>query len=218
MTNRLVRVFALATALTLFTFGSFRWVNASTLREFPDLAQHSPGLTLRHEELLPRRNRPDQMAPLTHTNATTSYVFLPIVFGQPEPDFVIRLVNATNSYRRQYGCPAVTLNQQLSSAAANHSQDMALHDFFSHTGSDGSSPWQRIAAINYEYCSAAENIAAGYTTPEAVVEDWMNSDGHRDNILNCNLQEIGVGYYYLANDSGSVNYHHYWTQILATPQ
>ena len=82
----------------------------------------------------------------------------------------------------------------------------------------GEAPWQRIAAINYEYYSATENIAAGYTTPEAVVEDWMNSDGHRDNILNCNLQEIGVGHYYLANDSGSVNYHHYWTQILATPQ
>ncbi len=94
---------------------------------------------------------------------------------------------------------------------------MAINDFFDHTGSDGSSPGDRIHEAGYQYSRAAENVAAGYTTPEAVVDGWMQSSGHRDNILNCALQDIGVGYYYLENDTGNVNYKHYWTQVFATP-
>jgi uncharacterized protein YkwD len=223
VTSRLVNLFLLTIVITLFSFGSLSGTNlavasAHALQQTPGLELQHPRPTLHHYEVVSTKNPPEPIAPLTNTNVTTSYIFLPIVFRQPLPDFVIRLINATNSYRTQYGCPAVTLSQQLSSAAESHSQDMALHDFFSHTGSDGSSPWQRIAATGYEYWSAAENIAAGYTTPEAVVQAWMSSGGHRDNILNCALREIGVGYYYLENDTGSVNYHHYWTQILATPK
>ncbi|MDJ0690009.1 MAG: CAP domain-containing protein [Xenococcaceae cyanobacterium MO_188.B32] len=69
----------------------------------------------------------------------------------------------------------------------------------------------------YQYSTAAENIAAGYQTPEAVVEAWMGSAGHRANILNPDLTEIGVGYEYLANDTGSVNYNSYWTTTFGTP-
>lgn len=61
-----------------------------------------------------------------------------------------------------------------------------------------------------------ENIAAGYSTPEAVVEGWKNSSGHRANLLNPNFTELGVGYYYLANDTGSVNYNRYWTQVFGS--
>ena len=56
------------------------------------------------------------------------------------------------------------------------------------------------------------------STPEAVVTGWMNSPGHRVNILNPRLKEIGVGYYFLADDTGKVNYRHYWTQVFATPR
>jgi uncharacterized protein YkwD len=56
------------------------------------------------------------------------------------------------------------------------------------------------------------------STPEAVVAGWMNSPGHRANILKPELKEIGVGYYFLADDTGKVNYHHYWTQVFATPR
>ena len=73
-------------------------------------------------------------------------------------------------------------------------------------------------AAGYSYSLAAENIAAGYSTPQAVVQGWMNSPGHRDNILNCALQEIGVGYRNLEIDTGSVNYHYYWTQVFASPR
>ncbi|UBF24763.1 CAP domain-containing protein [Kovacikia minuta CCNUW1] len=57
-----------------------------------------------------------------------------------------------------------------------------------------------------------ENIAAGYSTPEQVVQGWINSPGHRANLLNPSYTELGIGYYYLANDTGSVNYKSYWTQ------
>jgi uncharacterized protein YkwD len=155
---------------------------------------------------------------ITATDVTTHYVFLPIVVKPAVPEIVLQVVAETNAERIAYGCPPVTLNIQLTDAAQGHSQDMALNDFFLHIGSDGSSPWERIQATGYQYSWAAENIAAGYSTPESVVAGWMGSDGHRANILNCNLEEIGVGYYYLEDDQGSKNYHHYWTQDLATPR
>ncbi len=147
-------------------------------------------------------------------------LFLPLIVKSPTPtpsDFAVRVTARTNYYRAQNGCPALTLHTQLTNAGQRHSEDMAINDFFSHTGSDGSSPWDRIHAAGYQYSRAAENIAAGYPTPEAVVDGWMQRSGHRSNILNCALQDIGVGYYYLENDTGNVNYKHYWTQVFATP-
>jgi uncharacterized protein YkwD len=131
--------------------------------------------------------------------------------------FERRVIELTNEHRRGAGCPDLARDDQLTTAARNHSTDMALNDFFSHVGSNGSTFTQRIEATGYQWSNAAENIAAGYSSPEAVVEAWMNSQGHRDNILNCALREIGVGYYYLATDTGEVNYGHYWTQVFATP-
>lgn len=139
----------------------------------------------------------------------------------PAPDDIVgRLVAQTNMYRAQAGCPSVTLNDQLSVAAQSHSQDMAQNDFFSHTGSDGSSLSERLHRAGYRFSAAAENLAAGTTTPERTVDGWVNetppNDGHRRNILNCELREIGVGYVYLANDTGNVNYNYYWTQDFGT--
>ena len=131
--------------------------------------------------------------------------------------FAYEVVKQTNAYRQQNGLPALAMNTQLSSAAKTHSQNMALQDFFSHTGEDGSSPWDRIGATGYNFSQAAENIAVGYSTPTAVVQGWINSPGHRTNILSANVTEIGVGYYYLSADTGSVNYNHYWSQVFAKP-
>ena len=127
---------------------------------------------------------------------------------------VVALINAE---RTQAGLGSLRVNSQLEQAAQNHSNSMALDDFFSHTGSDGSSPFDRIAYTGYQYSAAAENIAAGQSTPEDVVQAWMGSSGHRANILNGDLTEIGVGYEYLANDTGAVNYNHYWTNTFGTP-
>jgi uncharacterized protein YkwD len=150
-------------------------------------------------------------------------IYLPIIIKSevitttPTSDFVNRVVAATNQNRIQNGCQPLTVNALLNQAADRHSKDMALNDVFDHTGSDGSTPEQRIAATGYTANATGENIAAGNPTPEEAVMDWMNSLGHRANILDCNFTEIGVGYYFLANDTGNNNYNHYWTQVFARP-
>jgi uncharacterized protein YkwD len=135
--------------------------------------------------------------------------------GDSIDDLEREVVNLTNAERAKANCPALTISPLLVQAAQRHSDDMARHSFLSHTGSDGSSPWDRIQATGYNYSRAAENIAAGYPTPASVVSAWMNSAGHRNNILNCALTEIGVGYAYRDNDPR--NFRHYWTQNFATP-
>ncbi len=129
-------------------------------------------------------------------------------------DFAERMLSLTNQHRRQYGCPALTLNMRLATAAQRHSDDMARHDFVGHTGVDGSTSADRIQHTGYQYWQWAENLAAGYQTPESVIESWMQSAEHRDNILNCHLLEIGIGYTYRAGTT----YMHYWTQTMAQPQ
>lgn len=73
-------------------------------------------------------------------------------------DYAAQVLMHTNDYRQQHGCPALTLHSQLSQAAQRHSDDMALNDFMSHTGSDGSSPWDRIRATGYTYRRAARML------------------------------------------------------------
>ena len=143
--------------------------------------------------------------------------FLPIIRRWIAVGFALDIFNLTNIERANGGCPPLRLDAQLTQAAQGHAVDMALNDFFSHTGSNGSSPWDRINATGYQFASAGENIAAGYATPQAAMNGWMNSPGHRANILNCNFQDIGVGYYYRNPDPGQVNYRHYWVQVFARP-
>jgi uncharacterized repeat protein (TIGR01451 family) len=133
------------------------------------------------------------------------------------PTFALEVVVLVNEERAMGGCDPVTVNAQLTAAALGHSTDMALNDFTSHTGSDGSTPQQRIADTGYNFSLATENIGWGFPTPQAVVAWWMGDQVHRDAILNCAYTETGVGYYYLANDTGNSNFHHYWTQVFATP-
>ena len=132
-------------------------------------------------------------------------------------ELIKQVVKLTNNERAKAGLQPLRLNNQLVDAAQDHSDDMARDDFFSHTGADGSSVSDRVRASGYQYSTTGENIAAGQTTAAEVVRGWMNSPGHRANILNGNYTEIGVGYEYLQNDTGSVNYNHYWTQVFGTP-
>jgi uncharacterized protein YkwD len=137
---------------------------------------------------------------------------------QTNQDFTNRVIEFTNQERSKAGLQALKFERRLTTAALRHSQDMALQDYFSHKQPNGGTPGERITATGYQWSSYAENIAAGMSTPEAVVTGWMNSPGHRANILNPKLQEIGVGYYFLADDTGQVNYKHYWTQVFAAPR
>ncbi len=124
---------------------------------------------------------------------------------------VLRLVNVQ---RAKAGCTAVSADSTLTKVAREHSKDMAANNYFSHDSKDGKDPFERMSAAGYAYSWAAENIAAGQATPAAVMTSWMNSAGHKANILNCKLTELGVGVW---KQSGSA-YGIYWTQDFGTPR
>ncbi|WP_193224695.1 SafA/ExsA family spore coat assembly protein [Bacillus sp. B1-b2] len=114
---------------------------------------------------------------------------------------VIRLCNVE---RQKNGLPALSENWELSRVARDKSMDMSQKNYFSHTSPTYGSPFDMMRAYGVSYKSAGENIAQGQTTAQAVVNAWMNSSGHRANILSGSFTQIGVGYY------GSGNY---WTQM-----
>ncbi len=128
-----------------------------------------------------------------------------------------QVLTLVNQERRAAGVKPLRLNAQLTASAEAHSQDMALNDYFAHNGLDGRSPAARIVATGYDAFIATENIAAGFATPEAVVQAWMESPGHRANLLSSSITEMGVGFYFLDNDLGSTNYRYYWTQDIGEP-
>ncbi|MGW5851070.1 CAP domain-containing protein [Streptomyces sp. NPDC055254] len=124
--------------------------------------------------------------------------------GTPAPSGAQAEVLAlVNKERAAAGCSALTVNAKLTKAAQDHSADMAAHSNMSHTGSDGSDPGGRITRAGYVWRTYGENVAYGYSTPAKVMEGWMNSPGHKRNILDCSYKEIGIG---LAQPG------HYWTQ------
>ncbi|PCG87330.1 RNA polymerase [Streptomyces sp. WZ.A104] len=125
----------------------------------------------------PRAPKPTQPAPAPAAPAGTAAQ-------------VTELVNAE---RAKAGCGPVSVNELLNTAAQRHSADMAARDYFSHTSPDGTDPGDRITAAGYRWSTYGENIAKGQRTPADVMKAWMNSPGHRANILNCSFKEIGVG-------------------------
>lgn len=114
---------------------------------------------------------------------------------------VVRLVNKERTSR---GLSPLTQNWELSRVARYKSQDMKDKKYFSHTSPTYGSPFEMMRSFGISYRTAGENIARGYSTPKAVVDGWMNSSGHRANILNSSFKEIGVGYVPEGN---------YWTQM-----
>ncbi len=115
-----------------------------------------------------------------------------------EPDVdanpaVASFVQLVNDHRTSVGCPAMSWNTPVAAVAQLHSEDMVARDFFSHTNPDGDSPFDRLRDAGITYSAAAENIAYGYPTADAVLAGWLDSPGHRANIENCSLTEHGVG-------------------------
>ncbi|GEM_PF-3259446 len=121
-------------------------------------------------------------------------------------DEVFRL---TNTERQKVGLMPLTLSLELIQAAQAHAVDMASNDYFSHTGLNGSTPGTRTAAFQYGSSFVGENIAAGYSTPTDVVQGWMDSPGHRANILNMDYTEIGLGFF----NNPSAEFGNYWVQV-----
>lgn len=98
-------------------------------------------------------------------------------------------------------------------AAESHSRDMAVNDYFSHTGLDGRNVSQRVSSAGYAWRAVGENIAAGQSDPNAVMSGWLASPGHCGNIMNAQYQDVAVA---CVQRSGSA-YGRYWTMVLARP-
>ena len=114
-----------------------------------------------------------------------------------------QVTNLVNEQRAANGLALLTLSSDLSRVAQAKSQDMHDNNYFDHNSPTYGSPFDMMKAFGISYRSAGENIAMGYATPEAVVNAWMNSPGHRANILNSAYSQIGVG---------NVADGNYWTQ------
>ena len=125
-----------------------------------------------------------------------------------------RMLARVNHHRTRLGLQALVPEARLAAAAQSHSEDMAARDFFDHQGSDGSRANQRVLRQGYHYRVAAENIAGGLASPEATVDRWVQSPGHRQNILLPDIRHAGVGYVFLSDDPGAARYRHYWTLTL----
>ncbi|WP_382162377.1 CAP domain-containing protein [Hydrogenophaga sp. ANAO-22] len=139
------------------------------------------------------------------------------------PDFrnsLLQQINAARAVARSCGgtaMPAVAplaWNDALFSAAARHSTDMAVNNYFSHTGLDGRTASQRIAAEGYAWSWVGENIAAGQTSVSTVMSGWLASAGHCANIMRAEYQHVGVS---CVQRSGTT-YGRYWTMTLARPR
>ena len=123
--------------------------------------------------------------------------------GTSASSYEQQVVTLVNAERAKYGLAALALDETLCGYARVKSQDMHDQGYFSHTSPTYGSPFDMMRSFGVSYRSAGENIAMGYSTPEAVVAAWMNSEGHRANILSANYTTLGVGY---VEDGG------YWTQ------
>jgi uncharacterized protein YkwD len=105
-----------------------------------------------------------------------------------------QVLDLTNAARRQNGCGPLSLADSLVKAAERHASDMVRRHYMDHTDPEGNSAFDRMQASGFHGSAMGENIAAGYDTAQRVFAAWMQSDGHRKNILNCNYNKIGIGY------------------------
>lgn len=103
------------------------------------------------------------------------------------------IFNLTNKSRSQNGITSLTYNSSLARAAQAKADDMLAKQYFAHVSPEGRNPWSFIKNVGYSYVAAGENLAVDFVEAESVDRAWMNSPGHRANILNSNFQEIGVG-------------------------
>lgn len=141
------------------------------------------------------------------------------VSGQSAGRRILDLINQARATPRYCGnelfhaAPPVRWHETLAESSLQHSEDMARHDYFSHSGRDGSQPWQRVERAGYSYSTTGENIAAGYKTPEDAVAGWVKSPGHCANLMNPEFTDMGAAV--AVNRRSKMGL--YWTQEFATP-
>ncbi len=118
-----------------------------------------------------------------------------------------------NQYRKQSGLKPLQLNAELTTAAKNHSRDLAKWDRISHFGSDGSNPWDRVKRSGYNAKLAAENVGTGQVTIDEVFKGWKESPGHNKNLLLADAEHMGIA---LVQDP-KTEFKTFWTLVLGSP-
>lgn len=145
------------------------------------------------------------------TAASSDIYQVPPNIASPAPrnatNDVVRLINAERSAR---GLKPLAINADLQRAAQGHARQMAMGDCYAHECPGEPALTQRVRQAGYPYRKITENIHAAQLDPQRVVTGWMNSPHHRRNILDPDVTEIGVGHFYLAQDTGRAAHHHYW--------
>ena len=111
--------------------------------------------------------------------------------------------------------PPLLAHANLNTSAQAHANDMVKNNFFSHTGSDGKQPWDRMTRAGYAWKAAGENIAAGNSTVDTTMTQWLNSPGHCANLMNSSFTQMGLA---CVKGTSSNPYGTYWTQDLAKPR
>ncbi|MFI7006212.1 sigma-70 family RNA polymerase sigma factor [Streptomyces sp. NPDC050145] len=170
----------------------------------------SPKASPTRSSARPTRDRKKTSAPpRPEPTPTTRRPAPPAPPKAPSGTFGQQVTALVNTERAKNGCAPVRQNSTLDKAALGHSEDMAARNYFDHTDPDGNDPGDRITAAGYTWSTYGENIARGQQTPQQVMDGWMNSPGHRANILNCAFKETGVGVH---QGSGGP----WWTQVFGT--
>lgn len=155
------------------------------------------------------------------------WIILAAPFDAPElrdarevAERVLQLTNKARSQARRCGseqfaaAPPLTLSPSLSAAAREHARDMARHSMLSHQGSDGSTPALRISREHYAWRAVAENVASGPTSAQEVVDGWVASPGHCENLMSPRYTQMGIAYTVDPKSEGGV----YWAQEFGRPR
>jgi uncharacterized protein YkwD len=148
------------------------------------------------------RERPNRMRAFgVVLAAVATPIAVPTTAAQQTPTaeatYGTRVIALENAARAHAGCLPLRADPAITKAAAEHARDMGTKDYLGHDSqaTAAGSPWDRMKSAGYG-APAAENIAAGYVTPEDVVSGWMDDAGHKANILNCSVKATGVGYFH----------------------
>ncbi len=189
-------------------------LNASTVPTAA--AKLTPATPAKPTPITPAKPTPTTLAkpapvtpakPAPATPATPATPTAPATIGAYEQ----QVVDLVNKERAAAGLPALKVNTKLSGVAEKKAEDMRDGNYFSHTSPTYGSPFDMMKQFGISYSSAGENIAKGQRTPTDVMNGWMNSPGHKANILNSSYTEIGVGY---VTDSNGTTY---WVQHFIRP-
>ena len=126
---------------------------------------------------------------------------------------VADLLREVNVQREIVGKQTLRLNTRLNAAAQKHAKNMSEYNFFGHLSPDGRGVTERVTEEGYFWRAIAENIGAGLSSPKSTVTAWMNSRVHRDNLLNGEFNEVGIGYFQPLQNETKPRYSHYWVIV-----